>query len=194
MIIPIYTPSQKGTYSDPFGAKLYNTVNKTVRRMAGKFYSILSDEDIDDLVHDTYVRLLENKEKADMSLNFDGWVFRTCQNMVNGCAKAKSKRNSWIVDLDEDYDDDDALFDLDRSSVMVDRTFMADREIMEREFEERFWKAINNLNPEYRKVAILLMEETPYQEMAKELGCTENTVKTKVCRTRQALRQIGIAA
>ena len=77
---------------------------------------------------------------------------------------------------------------------MVDRTFMADREIMEREFEERFWKAINNLNPEYRKVAILLMEETPYQEMAKELGCTENTVKTKVCRTRQALLKMGIAA
>ena len=101
--------------------------------MVGKFYSILSDEDIDDLVHDTYVRLLENQEKADM-------------------------------------------------------------EIMEREFEERFWKAINNMNPEYRKVAILLMEETPYQEMAKELGCTENTVKTKVCRTRQALRQMGIAA
>lgn len=194
MIIPIYTPSQKGTYSDPFGAKLYNTVNKTVRRMAGKFYSILSDEDIYDLVHDTYVRLLENQEKADMSLNFDGWVFRTCQNRVNSCAKAKSNRNYWTVDLDEDYDNDDAPYDLDRSSVLVDRTFVADRELFEQEFEERFWKAVNRLNPEYRKVAILLMEDTPYKEMAIELGCTENTVKTKVCRTRQALLKMGIAA
>jgi DNA-directed RNA polymerase specialized sigma24 family protein len=30
--------------------------------------------------------------------------------------------------------------------------------------------------------------------MAKELGCTENTVKTKVCRTRQALLKMGVAA
>ena len=47
---------------------------------------------------------------------------------------------------------------------------------------------------EYKKVAILLMKDTPYKEMAIELGCTENTVKTKVCRTRQALLKMGIAA
>ena len=194
MIKPFYAPTDKGAYADAFGTSLYNTVSKTVRRMAGKFYSILSDDDIDDLVHDTYLRLLENQEKADFNLNFDGWVFRTCQNRVNSCAKAKSKHNYWTVDLDEGYDDDDAPYDLDRSSVLVDSTFVADRELLEQEFEERFWKAVNRLNPEYKKVAILLMEDTPYKEMAIELGCTENTVKTKVCRTRQALLKMGIAA
>ena len=194
MIKPIYAPARKGNYSNPFGAELYNTVSKTVRRLAGKFYSILSDEDVEDLVHDTFLRVLENRDKADFSLNFDGYVFRTCRNRVNSCAKAKSNRNYWTVDLDEDYDDDDAPYDLDRSSVLVDRTFVADRELLEQEFEERFWKAVNRLNPEYKKVAILLMEDTPYKEMAIELGCTENTVKTKVCRTRQALLKMGIAA
>lgn len=194
MIKPFYAPTDKGAYADAFGTSLYNTVSKTVRRMAGKFYSILSDDDIDDLVHDTYLRLLENQDKADFSLNFDGWVYRACKNGVNSCAKAKSRRNSWIVDLDEDYDDDDAPFDLDRSSVMVDYTFMADRQMLEDEFEQRFWKAVSRLNPDYRKVAIMLHEETPYKEMAKELGCTENTVKTKVCRTRQALLKMGVAA
>ena len=72
MIKPFYAPTDKGAYADAFGTSLYNTVSKTVRRMAGKFYSILSDDDIDDLVHDTYLRLLENQEKADLSLNFDG--------------------------------------------------------------------------------------------------------------------------
>ena len=194
MIKPIYAPARKGNYSNPFGAELYNTVSKTVRRLAGKFYSILSDEDVEDLVHDTFLRVLENRDKADFSLNFDGYVFRTCRNRVNSCAKAKSNRNYWTVDLDEDYDDDEAAFDLDRSSVMVDWTFMADKELLEREFEERVQKVIDRLNPDYRKVAILLMEETPYQEIAKELGCNENTVKTKVCRTRQALLKMGIAA
>ena len=194
MIKTIFAPIRKGDYSNPFGAELYNTVSKTVRRMAGKFYSILSDEDVDDLVHDTYLKLLENQDKADFSLNFDGWVYRACKNGVNSCAKAKSKRNSWIVDLEEDFDDDDAPFDLDRSSVLIDDTYIADRQMLEDEFEQRFWKAVSRLNPDYRKVAIMLHEETPYKEMAKELGCTENTVKTKVCRTRQALLKMGVAA
>ena len=38
----------------PLGASLYSTVNKNIRLMAGKFYSILSSEDIEDLVHDAY--------------------------------------------------------------------------------------------------------------------------------------------
>ena len=62
MIKTIFAPIRKGDYSNPFGAELYNTVSKTVRRMAGKFYSILSDEDVDDLVHDTYLKLLENQD------------------------------------------------------------------------------------------------------------------------------------
>ena len=46
MIKPFYAPTDKGAYADAFGTSLYNTVSKTVRRMAGKFYSILSDDDI----------------------------------------------------------------------------------------------------------------------------------------------------
>lgn len=194
MIKTFVTPYNKGTYGDLFGASLYNTVDGLVRKMASKFYSILSDEDVEDLVHDAYVRVFENKDKVDFSKNFEGWVYRICKNVLNSYTKAKSRRNSWIVDLDEDFDDEDAPFDLDRSSVMVDYTFMADRKIQEREFEERFWKAVNRLNPEQRKVAILLYKETPYKEMAKELGCSENTLKTRVCRTRQALLKMGIAA
>ena len=194
MIKTFVTPYNKGAYGDLFGASLYNTVDKLVRRMASKFYSILSDEDIEDLVHDGYLRVLENKDRVDFSKNFEGWVYRICKNLLNSYTKTKSRRNSWIVDLDEDFDDEDATFDLDRSSVMVDYTYVADRHIEEREFEERFWKAVNRLNPEQRKVAILLYEETPYKEMAKELGCSENTLKTRVCRTRQALLKMGVAA
>jgi RNA polymerase sigma-70 factor (ECF subfamily) len=194
MIKPIYASARKGDFSNPFGVALYNTVSKTISRMAGKFYSILSDEDVNDLIHDTYLRLLENQQKADLSLNFDGWVFRTCKNMVNSCAKAKSKRNSWIVDLDEDYDDDDAPFDLDRSSVLVDRTYLADRETLREEFKGKFWKVINRLSPESRNVIELLMEETPYKEMAHVLGCSEGALRVKVFNARKALKKLNLVA
>ena len=41
---------------------------------------------------------------------------------------------------------------------------------------------MSRLKDDYREVAIMLHEETPYKEMA------------KVCRTRQALLKMGVAA
>ena len=37
-----------------FGDYLYTLVNKHIRLMAGKFYTVLEDDDIDDLVHDAW--------------------------------------------------------------------------------------------------------------------------------------------
>ena len=190
----IFVPSLNSSNSNPFGQSLYKTVNKTVRSMAGKFYTILSDEDIDDLVQDTYIRIIENSSKIDFDKNFAGYVFRTCQNMVNSCALAKSKRNSIILDLDEEFDDEDYPYELDRSSILVDRTYVADRMTLEEEGKEKFWGVIDRLTPSHREVADLLMEETPYDEMAKVLGCSSNALKTRVCRTRQTLSKRGIAA
>ena len=190
----IFVPSLNSSNSNPFGQSLYKTVNKTVRSMAGKFYTILSDEDIDDLVQDTYIRIIENSSKIDFNKNFAGYVFRTCQNMVNSCALAKSKRNSIILDLDEEFDDEDSPYELDRSSILVDRTYVADRMTLEEEGKEKFWGVIDRLTPSHREVADLLMEETPYDEMAKVLGCSSNALKTRVCRTRQTLSKMGIAA
>lgn len=190
----IFVPSLNSSNSNPFGQSLYKTVNKTVRSMAGKFYTILSDEDIDDLVQDTYIRIIENSSKIDFDKNFAGYVFRTCQNMVNSCALAKSKRNSIILDLDEEFDDEDSPYELDRSSILVDRTYVADRMTLEEEGKEKFWGVIDRLTPSHREVADLLMEETPYDEMAKVLGCSSNALKTRVCRTRQTLSKMGIAA
>ena len=190
----IFVPSLNSSNSNPFGQSLYKTVNKTVRSMAGKFYTILSDEDIDDLVQDTYIRIIENSSKIDFDRNFAGYVFRTCQNMVNSCALAKSKRNSIILDLDEEFDDEDYPYELDRSSILVDRTYVADRMTLEEEGKEKFWGVIDRLTPSHREVADLLMEETPYDEMAKVLGCSSNALKTRVCRTRQTLSKMGIAA
>ena len=190
----IFIPTLNSSSSNPFGQSLYNTVNKTVRGLAGKFYTILSDEDIDDLVHDTYLRIVENGHKVNFDKNFAGWVFRICQNSVNSCALAKSKRNSTILDLDEEYDDEDAPYELDHSSILIDLTYIADRYTLNEEDKEKFWGAINRLSPSQRKIVDLLMEETPYNEMAKTLGCSENALKTRVCRTRKALDQMGVAA
>ena len=139
----------KGGYEldcDPFDASLYTTVRKHIRLMAGKFYTILSDEDIEDLTHDAYLRVMENRDKADYM------------------------------------------------NQMADYSYSADRPLNCREFETRFWGGIEKLTPEYRDVAMMLLDEIPYCEMAKALGCSEETLRVRICRARKALHRMGIAA
>lgn len=189
MVKTFFVPTQDTTAAEAaiFGESLFNRVDKNVRTMAGKFWSILSDEDVEDLVHDTYLGILENKAKADLSKNFYGWVFRICQNAVNKCAKAKSKRNGWLLEIDEDFDDDDEAIDLDRTSIMEDYTFVADRETLEAEFKERLQAAVGKLNSESQEVVQMLIDEVPYDIMAERLGCSEGTLRVKVFRIRKEL-------
>ena len=189
MVKTFFVPTQDTTAAEAaiFGETLFNRVDKNVRTMAGKFWSILSDEDVEDLVHDTYLGILENKAKADLSKNFNGWVFRICQNAVNKCARAKSKRNGWLLEIDEDFDDDDEAIDLDRSSIMEDYTFVADRETLEAEFKERLQAAVGKLNSESQEVVQMLIDEVPYDIMAERLGCSEGTLRVKVFRIRKEL-------
>ena len=60
---------------DRFGESLYDTISRHIRRLAGKFYSILSVEDVQDLIQDTYLRLLENSSNGDFSRYFECWVY-----------------------------------------------------------------------------------------------------------------------
>ena len=88
----VHKSGQKGSH-DTFGETIYKTVNRNVRHMAGKFYSILSDEDIEDLVHDTCLRVMNNCDKVDINKNVNGWIYRICRNCVNDYTAAVSKRN-----------------------------------------------------------------------------------------------------
>jgi RNA polymerase sigma factor (sigma-70 family) len=162
--------------------------------MAGKFYTILSDEDIEDLTHDAYLRVMENRNKADLNKNINGWIYRICQNCVNGYTAAKGRRKGWITTLDEGYDDDEYSCNADYINQMADYSYSADRPLNCREFETRFWGGIEKLTPEYRDIAMMLLNEIPYCEMAKALGCSEETLRVRICRTRKALHRMGIAA
>lgn len=107
-------------------------------------------------------------------------------------AANKSKRNGWLYSYDEDYCDDETYNDCEDSAIFTDNTYMADILVMRKEFNQKLWRVISKLNPTDRSIALMLMDEVPYKEMAQELGCTENAVKTKVFRTREVLKRYGL--
>ena len=172
---------------------LYNFVRKHTKKVAGKFYSILSKEDIEDLIHDAYLKAYESSPRVKEDGNRDGWNWRICRNTVLDYAKAKTLNNERVFTYEEDFDDDDAI-DIDRTSILRDITNLPDRNIIEVEGTKCFWEAIKRLSPESRKIVDLLIQGVPYEDMAQALGCSEGTLRVKICRARKELRGHRLAA
>ena len=63
-----------GASNDLFGAYLYKLVNKNIRNLSGRFMSILSDQDVDDLVHEAWLHVNEQRGSFKVGGNFEGWV------------------------------------------------------------------------------------------------------------------------
>lgn len=170
-----------------FGADVFFFIKKTITSLAKKFKHVLSSDEVEDLVQDTYIKVCDRRANYDPSGNFAGWVYRICQNCLRDRLSAKGKFVKKFYPIDEDYDDEDAI-DIDHTSILEDYTFATDKETLRDEFKEHFWKCMHRLSPESRRVIELLMEETPYKEMAAELGCTEGTLRVKVYRARKEFR------
>jgi RNA polymerase sigma-70 factor (ECF subfamily) len=184
----------KGVHdTELYGVELYDFVKKHTTKMAGKFYSILSDEDMEDLVHDVYIRVCDKRHQYKEGGNFNGWAWTICRNAVYDYADAKNEYNEGYVGIDEDFDDEDAM-DIDHTSVLADWTFAADRQMIQEELKNNFWKAISKLSPDSREVVELLMKDTPYDVMAEILGCSEGAVRVRVYRARKELERFNLAA
>lgn len=174
--------TRKGNNNDLFGDYLYALTGKFIGYIASKFYSVISTEDVEDLIQDTWMKINDKREQYDPKGNFEGWVYSICRNNVyslcNKIAKLKGKQTA----LPEDYQVKGSLAFIDDRDT--------DFHIIQNESVERIERGIQSLRPHGQKVVRLLIDEVPYKKMAPVLSCSENTVKTQVCRVRQELKAV----
>lgn len=186
------TQNSRNSYDNLFGDYLYMLVNKHIRKMAGKFYSILDMDDINDFVHDAYLKVVDKKHQFNEDGNFEGWVFRICQNFVREITPKKNKRRVDIISYNADGADDSISNDCDYLSYMADCTYSPDREICEREAQERIMWAVGNLKRDNLKVAEMMLDGYSNEDMEEQLGCSNGNLRAKICRTRKELVSYGI--
>ena len=172
--------TRKGNNDDLFGDYLYALTGKFIGYIASKFYSVLSTEDIEDLIQDTWMKINDKREQYDPEGNFEGWVYSICRNSVYGLCNKRAKAKGKQTALPEDYEMKESPAFLDERDT--------DFHIIQSESVARIERGIQSLKPNRQKVVRLLIDEIPYKKMAPVLGCSENTVKTQVCRVRQELK------
>ena len=183
-----------GASNDLFGAYLYKLVNKNIRSLSRKFMSILSNQDVDDLVHEAWLHVNEQKGSFKVGGNFEGWVYKTCRNFLWKLTPKISKGLKVTLSYDDQESDDYFGLDSDYSSEFADCTWAPDTLMISRESEQHIWDSIGRLKSNDQKLVGLMIDGRSRERMAREMDCTDGTLRVKILRVREKLNSYAIGA
>jgi RNA polymerase sigma-70 factor, ECF subfamily len=131
------------------------------RRMLNFFYFNMhnDNEKAKDLLHDLFVRIIENKNKIDKGKSFQAWIYRTASNMCIDefrSEKTARKYENHVIANGRLYEDgDETVRELRRS--------------------------INALEQEQRALIVLRFKmKLSIKEIAEIYECPEGTVKSRL--------------
>ena len=164
---------QKGD-GEIFGI-LMNRYEKKLLRYGRNFLS--EPENIEDIVHDVFMKTYQNIQSFDPSQKFSSWIYRIAHNaFVNGLKRSiRSPLH---------------LFDFD---TLVSHPIYEDTAEEEKEAEETkkmIGACLGKLDPKYREVVVLhYFEELGYREIADVLQIPQGTVGVRLRRAKEALRK-----
>jgi len=124
----------------------------------------------EDLTVDTFLRAYRARARFDPQRSFGGWLRRIATNL----AFDHLKRSRRETPLDDSFP---AAATNENPGV-------------QRERREQIDRALRKLSPKLRLVAMLaLVEDVPYREIAEALGIPDATVRVRVFRATQYLRE-----
>jgi RNA polymerase sigma-70 factor (ECF subfamily) len=133
-------------------------------------------DDAQDLLQDTTLKVLGNREKFTDNVNFKGWVLTIMRNIfINDYHKAVRAQS--VIDQDADVYNVDILndsgFDTPDGSIQI----------------QEITGAINHLNEELRVPFSLYVSGYKYNEIADKLDMPLGTIKSRIFFARQELQK-----
>jgi RNA polymerase sigma-70 factor (ECF subfamily) len=150
-------------------AKYADVVYTMAYRLTG------DDEEARDLAQDVLIRLHKGLAKYREG-NFEGWLYRTTVNAFRDRLR-KRKR------LREDV--------LPEEPPGMKTTGIVEEEVQRGELHDVVQRALVKLPAEYRETVVLRdLEGRSYEEIAQILGIPAGTVRSRIHRGREALRQL----
>ena len=134
-------------------------------------------EGVDDLVQETWLRVLKRGSSYDGQSRFEPWLFSVARNIV---VDAMRKRRMFSLDSNDDYGVRRALTSDEPSPfTLAARTEDADR----------LARSLQTLEPVYREVLVLrFQEDFSLQEISAIVGAPVSTVASRIYRGLATLR------
>lgn len=156
-------------------------VFRTVYWMAGHY------EEAKDLAQDVFVKAYVDIKKFKQKSSFFTWLNWIILDLCSRRFRSKKvRREKEHISLDKTISTED-----DEVSLQIsDGSANALEDIMKKERDRIIHDAIDSLKPKYRLALILCdIEALQYMEVSKIMKCSEGTVKSRLFRARQILKE-----
>lgn len=146
------------------------------------YHSVYSHEEREDLIQDIFIKVYRNIDKFKFKAAFSTWLFSITRNALIDRAR---KREIQQVPLETQNDN------VDLKDKVVDPAANPEMAFMESDAESTLRKALMELDDDHKQILILReMEGLSYKELAITLGINMGTVKSRIARAREQLKQI----
>lgn len=172
-------------YSDKEKGEIFN--NEFLPHITSMYnfgYRLTLDrDDAKDLVQDTYLKAFRFIESFQKGTNAKAWLFRILKNSFINDYRKKSKEPSKV-----DYQEVESYYNSDE----VDRQITPDLRVesLKDMMGDEISNALNSLDVDFKTVIILCdLEGFKYEEMAKILDIPIGTVRSRLHRARNLLKE-----
>lgn len=176
---------EKQQYSDSERTSIFdNEFMPHINSMYNFAYRLTLDEDdAKDLLQDTYLKAFRFIDSFQKGTNAKAWLFRILKNSFINDYRKRSKEPAKI-----DYQEVESYY----NSEDVDRQITPDLrvETLQDMIGDEISNALNSLDVDFRTVIILCdLEGFKYDEMAKILDIPIGTVRSRLHRARNLLKE-----
>jgi RNA polymerase sigma-70 factor (ECF subfamily) len=139
-----------------------------------------SRETAEDLFQETWIRVLERGRQYDGKSKFEAWLFAIARHLVIDLHRRRQPRFLDLLDAESDGQPEPTLENRPSAFEFVAR----------RETGERVGAAMEDLPATYREVLVLrFQEEMAIEEIAEVVAAPLSTVKSRLYRGLEAMRQ-----
>lgn len=163
-------------------------VKKYQKRMLNIAYRVIGDyEDACEVVQDAFVSAYKNIKDFREQSRFSTWLYTIVVNLSrNRLKQIKTEFQHVEYSIDDPLITDDAGIKVEPVSGNPSAL-----EILERkEIQQKVQECINSLDNEYREVIVLRdIQGFPYDEISDMLNIPEGTVKSRLFRARETLKE-----
>ncbi|MBI4510388.1 MAG: RNA polymerase sigma factor [Deltaproteobacteria bacterium] len=140
----------------------------------------------EDLLQEVFLRVIKGAESYERQAKFTTWLYTIARNLCVDAARRAKFRKAHSLDAPVDKEDVGGATLLDVTAGSEPGT---ERKLIGQELSGKMHQAIARLSEDQREV--FLMREfldMPFKEIAQVVGCSENTVKSRMRYALEKLR------
>lgn len=146
------------------------------------------EEESYDLTQEVFLKVFRKIKNYEHTYSFYTWLYRITVNCCIDYLRRK-KRQVQSVSLSANPDNDGSQSGRDQD--IPDSTYIPDVAFANKELDEVLRQANNQLSERLRSIILLKeIEGFSYEEIAEILGCSKGTVKSRLFRARERLKEI----